>query len=166
MSITNKQRLLYLLDILAEPFPESAKLESCSCGANEQKEVSTEGVILSKESTFVPNMEDAKKTLYSIEGPMLSKRDLIEVALLEAYSPKKKFKTFDEFLNSLADDQIGKLLLEVDVGKIDQHLIDLSLFMDTERPIQTTVEEIIKWDTNHKGDFETEKGLREILIKK
>lgn len=134
--ISNKQRFLYILDILAEPFPESAKIEACGCGANGNEE----------------KVENAKAHLYAIDGPMLSKRDLIEMALLDAFGAKN-VKNFEEFVDSLNDEQMGLILQHFDINMIDQHLRDLALFLDDHRAIKTTFEEIKKWDKRHKNDF-------------
>lgn len=138
--ITNKQRLLYILDIIAEPFPESAKIEACGCGSNDNED----------------KVENAKAHLYAIEGPMLSKRDLIERSLMDAFDAKN-VKSFDEFISKFNDDQIATILQSFDVNLIDRHLRDLALFLDKNRAVKTTFEEIKEWDRRHKNDFEQQK---------
>jgi hypothetical protein len=140
--ITNRQRLLYILDTLKESFPESARIETCGCGDKEGPEKKVDKKVTT---------EDVKSMLYAIEGPMLCKRDLIERMLMEMYGAKN-VKTFDEFLDTLSDQQIGIVISNFNVDKIDTHLHDLALFLDPARAIPTTFEEIKQWDKRHKND--------------
>ena len=137
--ITNRHRLDYLLDVLAESFPEKAKLVSCACGTKDKGELKT-------------------ATNSDGEAMLLSKRDLVENALLEAFKldfPDDKSTTLDEALGKLSDKALGKLLRLVPVDTIDVHLRDLALFLDSNR--QTTLGEVKSWDTRHASDLKINK---------
>jgi len=134
--ITNRHRIDYLLDVLAEPFPEKATKKSCACG---------------------------KKSSGADDDFLKTKRMLIEEALLEALKlsvqknssdllEKLEGGDLETVLDEMSEDEIGKLLKFVPLKIIDTHLLDLSLFLDPDRP--TTVEEIIEWDRKHAQDFQ------------
>ena len=152
--ITNRHRLDYVLDLLAEPFPEKAKLVACACGAKGQ------GGPLGE--------------LKAQGDSMLSKRDLIEGALLEALgkgtslgNPDPKPNEFcagracelrtkplgflEAELDAMNNDQVGKLLKLTPIPTIDIHLRDMALFLDPERG--TTFNEVKDWDLRHRNDF-------------
>lgn len=148
--ITNRHRINYILDVLAEPFPEKAKYKSCACGAASDEK---------NGATTTLTGSGAK-----VEGEkMPCKRDLIEQALLEAlkmdyYDVRtsaafiqavRKENDFESFLDRLSDEEIGNLLSKVNIGLIDTHLRDLALFMDPNRPVKTTFSEIKRWDKRH-----------------
>lgn len=144
--ITNKQRLLYLLDILAEPFSESAKNYSCGCGGD-NPDNPTEKKLRS---------EDIGSALMAIEGPIVCKRDLIDAVLVDAYNMenKTKYKSLSEVLEQLNDQQVKEMLPKnMDFSKVDRNLEDIALFIDVNRPKKTTFEEIKAWDARHRNDF-------------
>lgn len=140
--ITNRQRLDYILDWLAEPFPEKAQLKSCACGASDQAGKKEE----KKEST-VPS---------DPSGRFPSKRELIEEALLTALKTQTstaeiRAQTLEMALNDMDETEIGQLLKLMPVDLIDRHLSDMSLFRNPLRP--TSLQEIEDWDTRHAKDF-------------
>jgi len=127
--ITNRHRIDYLLDALAEPFPEKAKKKSCACGDAQQ----------------------------AATDSFQTRRDLIEGALLEALQlsgadTRKPGDHLESILDEMSEAELGKLLTCVPLKIVDTHLSDLSLFLDPERP--TTLEEVIEWDKKHLQDFE------------
>jgi hypothetical protein len=136
MNITNRQRLDYLLDWLAESFPEQAQLKSCNCGSDGTRVIASSGVAA---------------------GRFPSKRELIEDSLLQgmqAQNPnwvESSSISFSEALDNLDDTQIGRFLKFVPVDLIDRHLNDLALFMNPQR--HTSLQEIKEWDKRHANDF-------------
>lgn len=134
---TNRQRLSYLLDVLAEPFPDTAKKQACNCGAEETNSVKNE-------------TENETKNETENKAPQVTfttKRDLIEGALLDALGGS--MSSFQSALDKMSDAQVGTALLtHVDVDMVDRHLHDLDLFAT--RP--TTLDELKAWDTAHKND--------------
>lgn len=136
--ITNRQRLDYILDWLAESFPEKAQMKSCACGAKGEK---TEG------------KEKEKTVTKSDRFP--SKRELIEASLLLALkrqgSAGDATVSLEAALDEMDETEIGQLLKKMPVDLIDRHLSDMALFKNQHRP--TTLQEIIDWDTRHAKDF-------------
>ena len=137
MMINNRQRLNYILDWLAEPFPEEAQLKSCACGTD-------------------PSKADVNSVSRDDRFP--SKRELLEESLLEALKTQSvenqtviRARTLKDALDALPDSAIGNLLISMPLELVDRHLNDLSLFADPTRP--TDIEEIKQWDQRHAKDF-------------
>lgn len=172
--ITNVHRLLYLLDCLAEPFPQEVIArngQTCKCGA--------EGVDGAVDTNGAAETNVVDHTDVSNNGvPVIAcKRDLIEKALLESLgqyglnlsttnqSNNNNTNTTNNTnseqsklvsrLSQLSDGELFPLLQGIDVPRIDNHLNDLALFMNPERPgnIKTSIDEIVKWDKRHANDF-------------
>jgi hypothetical protein len=121
--ISNRQRLNYVLDTLAESFPDDMILKSCNCGADGGKQ---------------PQVATGQMT----------KRKLIEEALLEALGGASAAgaasgpRTLTAVLDGMSEAELAKLLSHLPVAAIDQQLNDLAVFLS--RP--TTLDEIITWD--------------------
>jgi hypothetical protein len=122
--ISNRQRLNYVLDTLAESFPDDMVSKPCNCGAD----------------------GGGKKPQRA--GGQMTKRKLIEEALLEALGGAAGAasgggpKTLTVVLDGMSEAELAKLLSHLPVAAIDQQLNDLAVFLS--RP--TTLDEIITWD--------------------
>lgn len=132
----------YILDVLAETFPEKAKLVSCACGG--------------KETALAVTGADGADSL-------LSKRDLIEKTLFDTYQStikETKASSFEALLDQLSDNEIRLLLVRMPLETIDLHLRDLALFLSPTR--LTTLNEIKDWDSRHRNDF-TKKEIKNFI---
>jgi hypothetical protein len=129
--ITNRQRIEYILDTLAEPFSDESKEIKCDCaggdpGGNQTPTNATPNGIT---NTGVP------------EPIVKSKRELIEEAIIDALPEAKQVSTsMDEVLDNMTEEEIGGLLTHLDVPTIDQELRDLAIFMTPGR--LTTLREL------------------------
>lgn len=108
--ITNAQRLQYVLDLLAEPFPADAQ-EACGCGENTVKK------------------RDSVRDLVE--------RSLYEA--LPA-SLVKSAATLQAALGKMSDEQVGRLLRHLNTAELDLQLRDLALFLDPARSGTTLAE--------------------------
>ena len=97
--ITNRQRVEYILDVLAEQFPTKAKLLSCACGSKAGEK---------------PTLDSSGQVLAAVENGVLpSKRDLIEGALLDALKREGKqlqATSLQKALEGMNDEEIGNLI--------------------------------------------------------
>ena len=121
--ISNLQRFEYLLDTIAEPFPEKAKERNCGCDEN---------------ITETP--------------PWKTKRDLVEEAVVEAMPESWKTQgSLKDILKNKSDAEIAPLLSHVNIDTIDSHLQDLARFSNTGTGPEgtTTFSDIVGWDTRH-----------------
>lgn len=131
---TNRQRLGYLIDTLAEPFPLENLKRAGKCACGDQSSARS-GDALDQTTT---------------------KRDAIEQALLMALVKQRSVSAkadsqLTDALDSLSEAQLGQLLKHIPTATVDQHLYDLAVFLQPDRV--TTVDEICAWDRKHQHDF-------------
>ena len=144
VQITNAQRLNYVLDLIAEPFPDKAKEYQCDCGDEKSKETNTR--ILPGTLAMTNEYEKPKK-----EREKKCKRDLVEESILNSFKVTPLPQNLNDYLTSINDAEIEKLISKIDIAKIDAHLHTIASFMDPTQP--TSIKEIVQWDKQHNKDF-------------
>ena len=139
--ITNIQRLEYILDVIAEPFPQNSNGGECGCGDDD-----------AEKKNVAEKKQEPPTSLRSQEVPLAKQtvRGLVESALTEALPSdwKQEVDGGDgggEKLG-LLDIIATKLLKHFDLEAIDSQMRDLALFLDPNRPVNTTLVEIVAWD--------------------
>lgn len=137
---TNLQRLQYILDLLAEPFPTSAKEASCGCGdtaAVKTNAIPTDSMVAAP--LVIPKTMDHQSLRKSV-------RELIEEALAATnIQTAVTGKHLHEVLLTMSETTLGQFLQRMNTAEIDLQLQDLALFMDPQRTT-TTFKEIVEWD--------------------
>lgn len=154
---TNQERLLFILDNIAEPFPFEAKSHSCACGAGPE---SASGPSVEKEessaSPLQQNSVATSKESKSQKRVRKCKCDLVEEAILESLTGANKMsatspKTLKEYLGSASDVEVGKLITTFNIPLVDQQLYDLAIF---QTDATKTFSDLLKWDKERVATLE------------
>lgn len=131
MSTDNLERMAYMLDFIALPFPSETLSGECGCGHKK-----SEGTVQMK------SIGEKKLPIYT------SKRQEVEKALLETLQGEAE--TLEAALDGMSEENMTKILSYFDVAKIDSHLADLKAFESKERI--ATFSEIKEWDRERAKD--------------